>query len=80
MEIVLSSTKSKYLEICSLFDLDNIQEFFKQFNSMKEPMEANCLKVSWILSKSNKEQISIYLLLVLIKTISMELNLGIIFY
>ena len=40
MEIILINTKSKYSEICSLFDLDNIQETFKQFSSMKEPMEA----------------------------------------
>ena len=46
MEFVLSSTKSKYLEICSLFDLDNIQETFKQFSSMKEPMEAKIFAVN----------------------------------
>ena len=46
MEIVLSSTKSKYLEICSLFDLDNIQETFKQFASIKEPMEAKIFAVN----------------------------------
>ena len=43
-------------------------------------MEENLLKVSWILSKSNKEKISKYLLLVFFKTISIELNLGIVFY
>jgi len=46
MEIVLSSTKSKYLEICSLFDLDNIHETFKQFSSMKIPLEAKIFAVN----------------------------------
>ena len=46
MEIVLSSMTSKYLEICSLFDLDNIHETFKQFSSMKEPLEAKIFSVN----------------------------------
>ncbi len=46
MEIVLSSTKSKYLEICSLFDLDNIHETFKQFSSEKNPLEAKIFAVN----------------------------------
>ena len=46
MEIVLSSTKSKYLEICSLFDLDKIHETFKQFSSMKEPLEAKIFSIN----------------------------------
>ena len=46
MEIVLSSTKSKYLEIYSLFDLDNIHETFKQFSSIKGPLEAKIFAVN----------------------------------
>jgi len=46
MEIVLSSTKSKYLEIFSLFDLDNIHETFKQFSSMKGPLEAKIFAIN----------------------------------
>ena len=46
MEIVLSSHKSQYLEICSLFDLDNIHETFKQFPSMKEPLEAKIFAIN----------------------------------
>jgi len=46
MEIVLSSTKSKYFEIYSLFDLDNIYETFKQFSSMKGPLEAKIFAVN----------------------------------
>ena len=46
MEIVLSSTKNKYLEICSLFNLDNINETFKQFSSMKGPLEVKIFAVN----------------------------------
>jgi len=34
MEIVFNNTKSKYLEIFSLSDLDNIHETFKKFSSV----------------------------------------------
>ena len=40
MEIVLENTKSKYLEIFSLFDLDNTHKTFKRFSCVKEPLEA----------------------------------------
>jgi len=40
MEIVLQNTKSKYLEIFSLLNLDNIHETFKRFSSIKGPLEA----------------------------------------
>jgi septum site-determining protein MinC len=46
MEIVLSGTESKYLKICSLFDIENIHETFKQFSSMKEPLEAKIFAVN----------------------------------
>ena len=46
MEIVLSSTKSKYLEIFSLFDLDNIRETLKQFSSMQGPLEAKIFAIN----------------------------------
>ena len=46
MEIVLTNSKSKYLEIYSLFDLDNIHETFKQFSSMKGPLEAKIFAVN----------------------------------
>jgi len=46
MEIVLSSNKSKYLEIFSLFDLDNINETFKQFSCIKSPLEAKIFAVN----------------------------------
>jgi len=46
MEIVLKNTKSEYLEIFSLLDLDNIHETFKRFSSMKEPLEAKIFAVN----------------------------------
>ena len=50
MEIILSSTKSKYLKIFSLLDLDNIHETFKEFPSMKDPMEAKIFAVNETIS------------------------------
>ncbi len=46
MEIVLRSITSKYLKICSLFDLDNIHETFKQFSLLKGPLEAKIFAVN----------------------------------
>ena len=46
MEIVLKNNKSKYLEIFSLLDLDNIHETFKRFSSIKEPLEAKIFTVN----------------------------------
>ena len=46
MEIVLKNTKSEYLEIFSLLDLDNIHATFKRFSSIKEPLEAKIFAVS----------------------------------
>ena len=40
MEIVLKNTKSKYLDIVSLSDLDYLDETFKRFSSIKGPLEA----------------------------------------
>ena len=46
MEIVLNNTKSKYLEIYSFSDLDNIYETFKKFSFIKEPLEAKIFAVN----------------------------------
>ena len=46
MEIVLKNTKSKYLEIFSLRDIENIDETFKRFSSIKEPLEAKIFAVN----------------------------------
>ncbi len=46
MEIILENTKSKYLEIFSLLDLNNINETFKKFSSVKGPLEAKIFAVN----------------------------------
>ena len=46
MEIILKSTKSKYLEIFSLLNFDNIHETFKKFSSIKETFEAKIFVVN----------------------------------
>jgi len=46
MEIVLKNTKSKYLEIFSLSDLDNIHETFKRFSSIEGPLEAKIFAIN----------------------------------
>ena len=46
MEIVLKNTNSKYLEIFSLLDLDNLNETFKRFSYIKYPLEAKIFAVN----------------------------------
>jgi len=46
MEIVLKNTESKYLEIFSFSDLDNIHETFNRFFSIKEPLEAKIFAIN----------------------------------
>ena len=46
MEIVFKNSKSKYLEIFSLLDLNNINETLKRFSSIKEPLEAKIFAVN----------------------------------
>ena len=52
MKIVLSDTQSKFLEIYSLFDLDNIYETFKQLSSIKGPLEAKIFAVNESISSN----------------------------
>jgi len=66
MEIVLKNNKSKYLEIFSLLDLDNIHEIFKRFSSIKGPLEAKIIAVNESISshqlsklKNNFDKINI---------------------
>ena len=61
MEIVLKNTKSEYLEICSLLDLDNIHETFKRFSSLKEPLEAKIFTVSESISSHQLAKLKTYL-------------------
>ena len=46
MEIVLNNNKSKYLEIFSLGDFDNINEIFKKFSSIKGPLEVTIFSIN----------------------------------
>ena len=46
MEIFLNNDKNKYLEIFSLGDLDNVHETFKQFSSIKGPLEAKIFAIN----------------------------------
>ena len=46
MEIVLKNSKSKYLEIFSLLDLDNLHETFKRFSAIEQPSEAKIFAVN----------------------------------
>ena len=48
MEIVLNNTKSKYYEIFSFVDLDNIHVTFKKFSSMNGPLEANIFAIKLV--------------------------------
>ena len=50
MKIVLKNNKSKYLEIFSLLDLDNIHETVKGFSSVKEPLDAKIFAVNETIS------------------------------
>ena len=61
MEIVLKNTKSEYLEIFSLLDLDNINETFKRFSSIKEPLEAKIFAVSESISSHQLEKLKTHL-------------------
>ena len=61
MEIVLNNTKSKYLEIFSLLDLDNIHETLKRFSSIKEPFEAKIFAVSESISSHQLAKLETHL-------------------
>ena len=60
MEIVLKNIKSKYLEIFSLIDLDNIHETFKKFPSIKGPLEAKIFAVNESISSHQLSKIKKY--------------------
>ena len=46
MEIVLNNPKRKYLESFLLGDIDNIHETFKEFSSVKGPLEAKIFSIN----------------------------------
>jgi septum site-determining protein MinC len=61
MEIILKNTKSKYLEIFSLLDLDNLHETFKRFSSIKEPLEAKIFSVNETISSHQLAKLKTHL-------------------
>ena len=60
MEIILKNTKSKYLEIFSLLDLDKIHEIFKKFAPMKVPLEAKIFAVNESISSHQLSKLKNY--------------------
>ena len=60
MEIVLKDIKSKYSEIFSLGDLDNIHQTFKDFSSMKEPLEAKLFVINESISSNQLSKLKNY--------------------
>ena len=66
MKIVLKNIKSKYLEIFSLTDLDDVNETLKKFYSIKGPLEAKIFAINETISsrqlsklKNNFEKLNI---------------------
>ena len=60
MEIVLNNIKTKYLEIFSLLNLDNIHETFKKFPSMKGPLEVKIFVINDSLSSHELSKLKNY--------------------
>ena len=67
MEIVLNNTKSKFLEIFSFKDLDNIHETFNRFSYIKGPLDAQIFAINESLNfyqllklKNHFNEINIY--------------------
>jgi len=60
MEIVLKDIKSKYSEIFSLGDLDNIHQTFKKFSSIKGPLEAKLFVINKSISSTQLSKLKNY--------------------
>ena len=60
MEIVLKNTKSKYLEMFPLLDIENIDETFKRFSPIKEPLEAKIFSVNESISSYQLSKLKSY--------------------
>ena len=60
MEIVLRNTKRNYLETFSISDLDNIHETFKQFTSVKGPLEAKIFAINESISSNKLSKLKKY--------------------
>ena len=57
MEIVLNDIKSKYSEIFSLGDLDNIHQTFKNLSSMKGPLDAKLFVINESINSNQLSQL-----------------------
>ena len=60
MEIVLKNTKSIYLEIYSLLDVDNIHEIINKYASIKGPLEAKIFAVNESISSHQLSKLKNY--------------------
>ena len=60
MKIVLNNNKSKYFEIFSLEDLDNTNDTFKKFASIKEPLEAKIFAINESISSHQLSKLKNY--------------------
>ena len=60
MKIVLNNNKSKYFEIFSFEDLDNTNETFKKFASIKEPLEAKIFAINESISSHQLSKLKNY--------------------
>ena len=60
MEIVLKNTKSKYLEIFSFIDFENIHETFQRFSSIKGPLEVKIFAVNESISSHQLAKLKTY--------------------
>ena len=74
MEIVLTNTKNKYLQIYSCFDLDNIYETLKQFSSTKEPLEAKIFAANETISSHELSKLKNHFDKINIRSISIYSN------
>ncbi len=60
MEIIVKNTKSRYLEIYSLLDLDNMNETFKKFSSINGSLEAKIFAVNESISSHQLSKLKNY--------------------
>jgi len=74
MEIVLKNTKSKYLEIFTLLDLDNIHETLKKSSSIKEPLEAKIFVVNESISSQQLSKLKNHFVKINISSLNIYSN------
>ena len=60
MKIIINSIDNKYLETISFKNLDNKYEIFKQFSSMKVPLEAKIFAINESISSHELSKLKNY--------------------